>query len=82
MKAMELNHGIEVAAAPNDRPMPYVMPMSQSGGLFFENLHDGGNDQVLARLMVHFGLTPHDFQDAPGEGLPILRARDADGQRP
>lgn len=82
MKAMELNHGIEVAAAPNDRPMPYVMPMSQSGGLFFENLHDGGNDQVLARLMDHFGLTPHDFQDAPGEGLPILRARDADGQRP
>jgi hypothetical protein len=37
--------------------------MSQSKGLFFENLHDGGNDRILARLMDHFDLTIDDFTD-------------------
>jgi len=63
MKVRETILGIEVAQAPNTRPMPYVMPASQSAGLFFENLHNGGNDAILARLMDHFGLTARDFRD-------------------
>ena len=63
MKALETKAHILVACAPNDLPMPWVMPMSQSKGLFFENLHDGGTDRILARLMDHFGLTTDDFTD-------------------
>lgn len=63
MKVQELRFGIDVAWAPNTCPMPYVMPASQKDGLFFENLHNGGNDAILSRLMERFGLSERDFRD-------------------
>ena len=63
VKIRELVAGIDVAWAPNALPLPYGMPASQQDGLFFENLHNGGNDAILARLMEHYGICARDFAD-------------------
>lgn len=62
LKALEVHEGIDVAYAPNSRPMPYVMPFSQGGGLLYTN-KVGGNDEAMRRLMRHFSLCAEDFVD-------------------